>query len=535
MNRKPFHNSIRWRAAALCAITVLACEDGLAPSIEPAASVEIVSGDAQTGAAGTELSEALVARVLDRNGRPTLGQAVAFRVVSGGGAVFAGTSNSNREGIVSERWTVGTTAGVEQRVELRSVDNTTGEAVVLGSFTANVVAGPATNIMGVSGVTSGPVNGRTTEPLTVRITDQFGNAVQGAVVQWTLVSGAGTLEQTQSTTDADGQASSWLTFTAQSGARTVAATHGSLSVQLTAVATPGTPASLEIGAGDLQTAVVGSSPAINPRVRVLDALGNPVFNATVTFSVTSGGGQLSNGTTRVTATDGTAEHNGWTLGNIAGTNTLRAAHGTLPPVTFTASGVAGTATSAVRHAGNNQGAPPGSTLPVSPAVLVRDVHGNPVAGVPVLFQPSPLGTVTGGSAVTDQMGIATVGSWTIRSTNGVDTLRAFVSGFPTLIFEAVAGTFSPDITLHVDVWVPQGSTQLRAIIHASAPSGIASVQVKVADRTGNLVQDDPRSIWWRGVVELVGLPAGTYVAEVTATDNLGAISNAFKAFTYTPP
>src|SRR5690349_12537818 len=92
----------------------------------PPSKVVIVSGDGQTGVVGQELPAAIVVRAVDANGTPVQGQAINFHVTAGGGSVFAGSSNTNADGIAQERWTLGTVAGSDQTIEARAVDNNTG-------------------------------------------------------------------------------------------------------------------------------------------------------------------------------------------------------------------------------------------------------------------------------------------------------------------------------------------------------------------------------------------------------------------------
>ncbi len=49
----------------------------------------------------------LVVRATDAKGKDLKGRIVNFRVVEGGGQVFAGASITNRHGIAQERWTLG--------------------------------------------------------------------------------------------------------------------------------------------------------------------------------------------------------------------------------------------------------------------------------------------------------------------------------------------------------------------------------------------------------------------------------------------
>lgn len=111
--------------------------------------LEIVSGNTQTAPAGTELPSPTVVRVTNSSGQGVAGQIVNFRVTEGGGSVFAGTALTNAQGIAQERWTLGTTPGVTQKLEARAVDAATGEKRVFATFTATA-ADPATTVTSVA-------------------------------------------------------------------------------------------------------------------------------------------------------------------------------------------------------------------------------------------------------------------------------------------------------------------------------------------------------------------------------------------------
>src|SRR5262249_36321385 len=99
------------------------------------------------------------------------------------------------------------------------------------------------------------------------------------------------------------------------------------------------------------------------------------------------------------------------------------------PVTFTASATPGKPAAIAIVSGNNQSAAPNSTLPIAPAVRVADRLNDSLPGVGVTFSVvSGGGSVTGGAATTDIHGIATVGSWTLGSSPGPNTLTATVNG-----------------------------------------------------------------------------------------------------------
>src|SRR2546423_14721551 len=64
-----------------------------------------------------------------------------------------------------------------------------------------------------------------------------------------------------------------------------------------------------------------------------------------------------------------------------------------------------------------------------PAVIVRDAHGNPVQGVSVTFAVGlGSGSIAGASQTTNAGGIAAVGSWTLGTAAGQNTLTPTAPG-----------------------------------------------------------------------------------------------------------
>src|SRR5712691_6426048 len=74
----------------------------------PAASIEVVSGDAQTGVVGNALAQSLVIRVLDTNGNAVPAFGVTWSVGTGAGQVSAGSSTTGPDGKASITATLGT-------------------------------------------------------------------------------------------------------------------------------------------------------------------------------------------------------------------------------------------------------------------------------------------------------------------------------------------------------------------------------------------------------------------------------------------
>jgi alpha-tubulin suppressor-like RCC1 family protein len=123
---------------ALTLLGIVSCGDestNPGPS-GPIASLEVVTGNGQVGTANQELPSPLVVEARDDGGLPVVGQLINFRVVEGGGSMFAGAGITNAEGRVQDRWTMGPGAGAPNVAEARAVDPETGEPIVFARFTA---------------------------------------------------------------------------------------------------------------------------------------------------------------------------------------------------------------------------------------------------------------------------------------------------------------------------------------------------------------------------------------------------------------
>ena len=110
-------------------------------------------------------------------------------------------------------------------------------------------------------------------------------------------------------------------------------------------------ASMAISAGDNQSGLAGSALAVAPAVVVEDGNGAAVAGATVSFTVTQGGGAVQNRTATTNA-QGVASAGAWTLGSTQGANVLEATSGSLTPVRFVATGTAAASTSPVPTTGS---------------------------------------------------------------------------------------------------------------------------------------------------------------------------------------
>jgi hypothetical protein len=207
---------------------------------------------------------------------------------------------------------------------------------------------------------------------------------------------------------------------------------------------PGAPSTIAVVSGGDQVATVGTSVAVAPAVQVRDANGAPVVGVTVRFSLADGSGTIF-GDSAATDANGRAAVGEWILGTAPGLDSLLVQ--TVSPslsTTVTATASAGSAVSVRSSSQEGYLAQIGSEVTPPPAVLVVDSYGNPVAGSAVTFTVTQGGgSVTGGSATSDASGVATVGSWTLGTTAGTNSLRARISGGASVTFTAQAVTAAP--------------------------------------------------------------------------------------------
>lgn len=137
------HRLNRIPSTAFLATLALGACAGKAPAdlTPPTLSLGVVSGRRQQATVGQELPQPLVVQVLDSKLRPVKGQLVSFRVLSGGGSVYAGSTLTNADGIALDYWVMGPQPG-PARLLVRAVDPATGEKRNIALFTAVALGAP---------------------------------------------------------------------------------------------------------------------------------------------------------------------------------------------------------------------------------------------------------------------------------------------------------------------------------------------------------------------------------------------------------
>jgi hypothetical protein len=199
----------------------------------------------------------------------------------------------------------------------------------------------------------GPLVAGTANPnqvLRVEVQDAVGNVVTASTAGITvaITSGTGTPGATLGGTLTKNALSGVALFNdltidrVGSGYTLTATASGLTSATSTAFGVIlGAPASIGKQSGDGQTAITATMLPIAPAVVVRDPAGNATPGVAVTFAVASGGGAVS-GASQTTNASGVATVGSWTLGPVAGVNTLTATAAGAGisgnPATFSATG-----------------------------------------------------------------------------------------------------------------------------------------------------------------------------------------------------
>jgi hypothetical protein len=405
----------RLQAAASVSMTTtfVANAQGSAPPV-----LSIVSGNGQTGTAGTALPQPLVVEVR-QNGVPVPGVGVIWAAGAGMGSLSAASPVTDAQGRAQATWTLGATPGTQ------AVSATvTGAGTVVFNATATAPVGPV--ITKVSGdAQTAPVGTPIEVVVEVR---QNGVPVPGVTVAWSAPAGMGSVAPASSQTDAQGRALATWTLGSTPGAQSLSATAagaGTVVFNATATAAPGPLVVTKIS-GDGQTGNVRTELGA-PLVLEVRQNGVPVRDVRVVLTSTGGGWSVyesplyTNPQGRVSIR--------WMLGDTVGVQTLTAHVAGVDPVTFTATVLGpGGSTQVLKVSGDGQTTLSGYRAAQNVVVRVVNAAGQGVPNVTVLWT----GTAGRGS-VSDAAGYAAQVAIGPREP-GTGTVQATVQGLPPVNF-----------------------------------------------------------------------------------------------------
>ncbi len=395
------------------------------------ASQLVLAAAPGNGQSGVSLPQQPALGLADGFGNPVsqAGIPVTAAIASGGGTL-GGALTVATDGAGIAQFTDLAISGL---VGARTLLFSSGGLAGITSGPVTITAGPAAILAKQGGDNqSAPAGTPVAINPRVLVTDASGNTVAGVSVSFAVTGGGGSIAFATDVSNANGRASggTW-TLGAIAGANALTATapglNGSPAVfTATGTSSSGPPAAIINADGDSQVGEAGTVLADSLVVQVVDGNSNGVPGVLIAWTVLSGGGSLSSGSS-TTDPSGLAAVT-WTLGNLAGQNTVRAS-GAGFTTTFTATGSAGPAAVISRQAGDNQTATAGTPVPIDPVVLVQDAHGNPVGGVTVSFAVTGGGgSIVSGTAITSPQGTATGGAWILGPLAGTNLLRASSAG-----------------------------------------------------------------------------------------------------------
>jgi adhesin/invasin len=367
---------------------------------------------------------------------------------------------------------------------------------------------------------AGTVGQPLSKALVARVTDRFGDPVPAVVVQWSA-EGGGSVDPAESTTDAQGRATTQRTLGAEPTTYvTIARVEGVeddarftstgltarlvITSQLQAIATSGVPLDPQ------------------PTLQLQDADGSPIARegVVVTVAILSGGGALEGSTTATSNEAGEVAFADLAISGSPGTQRLLFAAIDFAPASSGPIALgAGEPASIELVAGDDQEAAVGEAVPIPPSVRVRDASGTPLPGIPVAFTVTKGGGTVVGEPVTDANGVATVSAWRLGPTVGENQLSAEVSG---LSLDGSPVLFSATATAGGVSATESQVEASPATITASNGSSAATITVRVRDQFGNPVADVPVALAVDGTGNTLTQPSAPTDANGVATGRLSS-------------
>ena len=469
------------------------------------------SGDEQTGPVNSALADSLVVKVTDAFGNPVAGVEVTWSV-SGGGSIAPTIVATGADGLAAAERVLGPSASAQSAQA--TVGGFTGSPV---TFSHTAVPANPTVLVKVSGDgQTAPGGFEVPEDLVVRLEDDNGNGIGARAITWVVPSGSGSVNPVNSTTDANGRATTRWTMPTAVGSHSVSAVFSGLpAVAFTGTATADVPTTIELVSGNTQSAAVGGALPNPLVVRVTDASDNPVANVAVIWAAV-GGGTVSDATTATNAS-GLAQVTR-TLGVAPGLYTTTATVDGLSgsPVTFTSTATVGPP---ARLAIITQPGSPtisGSAFAPAPVIEVQDALGNAVGAGGIEVTASITSGQVGASLVnfernTNSSGLATFNNLRITGPPDDDYVLTFTTAAPILI-----PVSSSPLT------VGAGGASRIVIRQQPSPTtqnGQPFAQqpiVEVVDATGNPVAGN------RTIVVGIGDGEGTLSGTLTASTGSGS-------------
>ena len=449
----------------------------------------------------------------DANGNPVSGQSVTLSVLPSTNATLTQPGGVTDAAGVATGTLASTTTGARTVSAVIGATAITDDAVV--NFTAGAISTFAWTVDGAAtaGVaesvtlTAQDAQGHTVTNFTgtVNLSTTPG-ALSNAALEWAQFLGLGSLNNLTNDNATytfaagdNGVATLQVTDTRAETMTLSAVSGGANGTSSNLVVSSNVADVVQIIAGNGQSATVNTAVATSPDVKVVDAFGNAVGGATVTFSLQGGGGSfdaIAGGAadnTRLTAADGTAACDVWTMGTLvaANPNKLRASigAGTTPFVDFTATATAGPGASLVIT-------PTSQSVTVSSSTVLTatltDSFGNAKSGdrIDIFITDAADGTLALNPVDTNPTStINTTARFGNADANGRITVRYVAPAGAGLADDVDASTSTTNATDRTYTTTASGATSYRITFvgGASAAAGVSfHFKVEAVDGGGNV-------------------------------------------------
>jgi protocatechuate 3,4-dioxygenase beta subunit len=388
---------------------------GACPTSNPPNELVLAGGSGQQEQLGKQFTQNLQVALANTNGCSLTGNLAGVTVNfdapgSGASGIFVGSGSreayvgTDSQGVATAPpFTANYTFGnytVDAHSDYGTVELSLSNTA--NGLPASITATATTN-------QEAPVNGSYAQPLQARVTDANGNPVQGANVTFAILPGTTGASasfaggEPSATTGSNGLATSpALVANGVPGRFTAtASTAGVSTVATYALDNHATTTTLQTTSTRDPKATVDSRYRSSLQARLLDANGQPIEGATVTFAITAAAdGAAANflgGTSQaiaLTDANGLATAPPLVADQTAGSFTATATSLGAQPGQYTLENLAAAPAGIAAGAANGESATVGTRFAIPLAVSVTDKNGNPVAGATVTFA-APINSATG--------------------------------------------------------------------------------------------------------------------------------------------
>ncbi len=251
---------------------------------------------------------------------------------------------------------------------------------------------------------------------------------------------------------------------------------------------PPKPSSIAPDATTIADGMAGIVMSPQPSFVVKDDNGNALGGVSITVSVTGGGGTLANAPTQ-TLSGGATPVGQWTLGTVAGANSVTITVEGLAPLVITIVGRPGPPASVAFIAGSGQAALAGNLLPIAPVAQVRDQFNNGVPGVVVQFAiVDGEGSLLSFSVTTNASGNAPAPQWRLGKSAIPQTLRATAGAFSATLQATVITDYLIDLRFNGPPMPPAAeaaftaaAARIRGAVVGDLPDVSAGAGVDLTD------------------------------------------------------